>query len=176
MTRGAKYKLYFSSDLMLGVKAVITIEAVGHILYPEMNLSDVARPIMTELFLKKFSPVELLKPIANALPDYMDALVNMPQDILKAANLLSDGKFQIELAEPEAPRKESKALEWLPKLGAAALIGGVALTLYQDTPGPLIQSAPLTGMPVLGLASFILSGVFFLQTWFLNRKNDEHAD
>ena len=86
MNLGAKYKLFFSSDIMLGVKAVITIEAVGHILDPKMNLADVSAPLMTEMFMRKFSPAEMVKRLETKSPM---GRMGKPAEIKGAALLLA---------------------------------------------------------------------------------------
>ena len=170
MNLGAKYKLFFSSDIMLGVKAVITIEAVGHILDPKMNLADVSAPLMTEMFMRKFSPAEMVKPVVNALPDYMEALVNMPQDLLRTIRLISDGKFQIEIDNDSDydDDDENEAERWVPVTTGLGLVAGAFLTVYEPTIGPVVE--PLADFPLLALLSFSLSAILLLKIFFSSKE------
>lgn len=167
MNNGAKYKLYFNSDLMLGMKAVITIEAVGHILYPKMNLAEVSEPIMTEVFLKMFSPEEIIKPMMNVLPDYIEAIMKMPEELLKTAQLISKGEFKIELDEDyddEEPGLRKYALQV-----AVVFLGlGAYLSLSDNHfEAAFTEELPLIwGMPVLALMSFCSATLLFLSSLF----------
>jgi hypothetical protein len=68
MNMGARYKLYFNKDIMLAIKAIVTIEAVGYILDPNMNLAKVSLPMP----LRGIDAVPLAK--AEDLFNQLDAL------------------------------------------------------------------------------------------------------
>lgn len=148
---GAKHRVYYNSDIMLAIKAIITIEAVGHILDPKMDLAEVTKPLMVEIFLNQFSVMRFARANVIALPDYMTFMEELPNRLLNTMNMLSSGRIKIERALPEktdASPKKSRA----PIFSAAMFMGGVAMLVSTLTPGPLFYGLPVLGLGAMGLS------------------------
>ncbi|MCB1200195.1 MAG: AarF/ABC1/UbiB kinase family protein [Leptospiraceae bacterium] len=151
LNKGAKFKVYYNSDIMLAIKAIITIEAVGHILDPEMNLADVSKPLMADIFLQQFSVMRLVRSQVIALPDYMTFLEQFPQRLLKTLNMVSSGKIKLERVQRALPAEQTEKARF-PVFSAAIFTGGIVLSLSTITPGPL-----WFGIPALGLGTILIS-------------------
>ncbi|MCB1148328.1 MAG: AarF/ABC1/UbiB kinase family protein, partial [Leptospiraceae bacterium] len=165
----ARHQLYFHGDLVLSSKAIITIEAVGAILDPEMDLSEVSRPFMQKVFQEQFSPLRIGKSIVKSFPEYMDFLEALPNSILNTVNMLTSGKLQVELAEPEK-EKIKKPSYVVPALASFSFLSGIFLLVSDSAPGPVVTSiSSLAGLPVLGLAALGASAFFMAFSWFKNR-------
>lgn len=169
---GARHQLYFHGDLVLSSKAIITIEAVGAILDPEMDLSEVSRPFMQKVFQEQFSPLRIGKSIVKSFPEYMDFLEALPNSILNTVNMLTSGKLQVELAEPEK-EKIKRPSYVVPALASFSFLSGIFLLVSDSAPGPVVTSiSSLAGLPVLGLAALGASAFFMAFSWFKNRTSE----
>lgn len=159
MNMGARYKLYFNKDIMLAVKAIVTIEAVGFILDPKMDLARVSLPIMSEIFVSRISPLRMTKPLLRALPDYLDLLERTPELVLNTMGIISSGRFQVEMIE-KTPKKERKPA-WQLWVPFAALALGI-FGLTSDSPlGGVIGTSNLPWASAVCFAIAVWYGMRF---------------
>ncbi len=173
LTMGSDFGLVFNRDLFLAAKAIITIEGVGAILKPDLNLRDISRPYMQDIFRGLFSPVRFNAAIARALPEYMDFMEKLPSSLINTVSMVSDGKFQIEWKESKfSPSKEEKKGSGSSAAGivaAGGFITGAILSISQNTPGPYLDNIlGIQGMPLLAVVFF--GGSLILGIWSIMRK------
>ncbi len=159
MNQAATYKLYFNSDIILAVKAIVTIEAVAHILSPGIDLAEISRPMMTKIFLEQFSPMKAVQSILRALPDYVEFQDEAPRKLLKAIDMVSSGKLQVELSHPpQTEDAKKRKISTFAYLAAGSFFSGVFMALSPNVPGPVISSIHgLAGVPVLTVGMFLAS-------------------
>ncbi|MCX7632221.1 MAG: AarF/UbiB family protein [Turneriella sp.] len=166
MNAGAKYKLYFNKDIMLAIKAIVTIEAVGFILDPHMDLARVSLPIMSEVFVMRMSPLRMAKPMLRALPDYLDFLEKAPATLLRTLGMVSSGKFQVEMVEKVEDKTPQPALWklWIPFAALALAIAGLSA---DNPPGGSVLLADRFHLPWVSLVSFVVAFWYSLRFWKL---------
>jgi len=168
MNMGARYKLYFNKDIMLAIKAIVTIEAVGYILDPKMDLAKVSLPMMSEIFMGRISPVRMAKPLLRALPDYLDALEQAPATILRTLGMVSSGKFQIEMIEKQEDKRPREPL-WKLWIPFAALALGLVLFSSENPPGGDVALSRSLHIPLLSVLSFGIAAWYSIRYWRLRR-------
>jgi ubiquinone biosynthesis protein len=78
LSRGARYGMYFPVELVLMVKALITFEAVGHMLLPGFDVAQVSRRHIRDVFIRQFSPLRFIQEELRSAPDLADALARAP--------------------------------------------------------------------------------------------------
>ena len=165
MNAGAKYKFYFNKDIILAIKSIVTMEAVGHILDPNMDLVKVSLPMMTEIFLSRFSPARMAKPLLRSLPDYLDVLEQAPDTILKTLGMVSTGKFQIEMIEKKdthIPEERPWKL-WLPLAGF--VLGAIFIGSDSSRFGGDVAIGGSIHLPFVSLVCFIVSVWYGFRLW-----------
>ena len=157
MNIGARHYLYFDSNLILSSRTLLTVEAVGALLDPDLDLSKVSKPIIEKIFIKYFSPARLGKAILHSLPNYMDFLENLPQNLLNTFSMVSSGRFKVEISDRKHPiekKQKSSSISWS-ILSASLILGGTLFSISEKTPGPLVETfLGLTGLPVIALFMF----------------------
>jgi ubiquinone biosynthesis protein len=160
MNIGAKHRLYFHGDLVLSSKCIITIEAVGAILDPKMDLSKVSRPMMEKIFAEQMSLARYGKSILRALPDYLEYAEKIPEQLLKTIGMISTGKFQIEVTRP--PEKSTRdRSNHFSTMGFVALCLGI-LFLVRDDLSPSQWNLPIIGsVSALGVVGALTALFFF---------------
>lgn len=162
LTLGSEYGLSFNKDLFLAAKAIITMEGVGAILKPDLNLREISRPYMQEIFRSLFSPFRFNSAVAKALPEYMDFMEKLPSSLINTISMVSDGKFKIEWKESFARKSQNEKKSSIKTpasvVSAGGLITGAILSVSQNTPGPIVDSfLGFTGVPVVSLVFFGVS-------------------
>jgi ubiquinone biosynthesis protein len=183
MNIGAKYQMYFHGDLVLMSKALITIESVGNMFEPEMDINAVSEPFMQKLFLEQFSPLTIGKQFLNSIPDYMRFLENLPSSGLDIFQSLQKGFVQVKI-DDDSYLKERRFLSPNTNkafkgrnysiLTAACLLAGSVVVIGDTTPGGYIYFIRgLEDFPVLAGALFVISVFFGVLTVLAGRKLDK---
>jgi ubiquinone biosynthesis protein len=72
------YHIQYPGEIILMVKALVTIEGVGHIFDPELDIPSAARKHMQSILLHEFNPLSMVRDSALILPEMMDVLRKSP--------------------------------------------------------------------------------------------------
>jgi ubiquinone biosynthesis protein len=168
MNMGARYKLYFNKDIMLAIKAIVTIEAVGYILDPKMDLARVSLPMMSEIFIGRISPARMAKPILRALPDYLDFIEQAPATLLKTLGMVSSGKFQIEMVEKTVNKRPSEPV-WKLWIPLVALFLGIVALSADNPPGGDLSLGRNAHLPWVSALSFGVAAWYSLRFWRMRK-------
>ena len=97
--RAAKYRMYLPVEMVLMVKAMVTFEAVGHMLHPGFDVADVSKPYISQIFISQFSPIRLAQETMRGAPDLVDALIKAPMLVTEGLKVLEQSTQR----EPENP-------------------------------------------------------------------------
>ncbi|MCX6355796.1 MAG: AarF/UbiB family protein [Candidatus Aureabacteria bacterium] len=156
----SRYQLKMPPDLVLLGKAVVNMEGVGRILDPEFDMIAVAREYARGYILSKLRPAQIKWKIEEMAGDLFGLLRELPGDLQLMLRKAAKGRFKLEfqhrgldtfIAEMD---KSSNRLSF--GLIVAALIIGSSLVTLSDK-GPHIL-----GLPLFGLAGFLLAGLLGL--------------
>jgi ubiquinone biosynthesis protein len=72
------YHIQYPGEIILMVKALVTIEGVGHIFDPELDIPSAARKHVQSILMHEFNPVSMVRDSALILPEMMDVLRKTP--------------------------------------------------------------------------------------------------
>ena len=72
------YQIQYPGEIILMVKALVTIEGVGHIFDPEINIPDAARKHVRYILLQEFNPMTVIRDSALVVPEMVDVLRKSP--------------------------------------------------------------------------------------------------
>jgi ubiquinone biosynthesis protein len=86
--KGAKHRMYFPVEMVLMVKAIVTFEAVGRLLSPDFDVSQVSRKHMNRILLERFGPLRLAQESLTALPELVDTLAKTPRLVTEGLRLM----------------------------------------------------------------------------------------
>jgi ubiquinone biosynthesis protein len=125
---GAQFRMYFSVELVLMVKALVTFEGVGQLLNPGFDVAAVSQTHINKLFLNQFNPLRLVKESLRGAPEVVDALVRAPL-------LVTEG---LRLLEQTTKRPQENPFAGLKGtlLSGFALVAGAILAAF-DAPWPV---------------------------------------
>ncbi len=123
---GARHGIGFPRELMLLARALVTLEATAMIVDPQLNLAELARPLLPELR-------HLLLPSRQALEEhwqthrfeYLSLAVELPALLPEAINRLREGPVR----PPAPPPAPSSAMRRCLPL-SAAFAAGAGLAAY----------------------------------------------
>ena len=117
--KGARHRMYFPVEMVLMVKAIVTFEAVGRMLLPDFDVTQVSRKQMNRILLERFGPMRLTQESLTALPELVDTLAKTPR-------LVSEGLRLMEQAT-KRPAENPFAGMRATLLGGFCLVAGAIL-------------------------------------------------
>jgi ubiquinone biosynthesis protein len=82
------YQIQYPGEIILMVKALVTIEGVGHIFDPEIDIPSAARKHVTYILMQEFNPINLVRDSALVLPEMVDVLRKSPLILTQGMNAL----------------------------------------------------------------------------------------
>lgn len=128
VSRAARHRLYFPVEMVLMVKAIVTFEAVGHMLVPDLDVAGLSRRYITQVLLERLDPMHLARESLIELPELAGALA-------KAPRLITEGLLLVEQAS-HRPAENPFAGMRATLYGGFCLVAGAILAGF-GVPWPL---------------------------------------
>jgi ubiquinone biosynthesis protein len=157
----SRHRLQFPPDLMLLVKAFVTIEGVGRQLDPRFKLVDSARPIVQQILRDRLTPAAIVARAGELGREAAETLTSLPRDLADVIRKTRGDGLQIQFVHRnldyfvQEMDRSSNRLSFA--IVIAALIVASAL-IFRAGSGPSVF-----GYPLLGLVGFLAAG--FLGLW-----------
>jgi ubiquinone biosynthesis protein len=154
----ARHRLRIPSNLMLLIKALVTIEGVGLQLDPTFKIVEHAAPLAERLWQQEYLPDALARRAWRSLQHSLSAARRVPVHLDAIGRKIRDGRLEIRFVHRNLDHfvremdRSSNRLAFA--MIIAALIVGSSL-IIQTGRGPLAY-----GYPVIGLGGFIVAVLF----------------
>lgn len=150
-----RHRLSFKPSLYLMMKALSTLEGVGLMLDPDLELFSLAKPFMRRLQLERMQPGRLLEDVSEVGGNYLRLLRILPVELQTLLQQLQSGQLRIGF-EHRGIKPLQQTLERISNRIAyaivlAALIVGSSLIVLSGIP-PRWHN-----VPVIGLFGFLLA-------------------
>ena len=152
-----RHKLTFKPAFYQMMKALSTVEGVGLMLDPKLELIRLARPFMRRIRLERMRPARLAEEIARTGSGYLQLVRELPEELRAILRQLRGGRMRIEF-EHHGLQALGAALDRVSNRIAfaivlAALIVGSSLIVLSDIPPHWHD------IPVIGLLGFLVAGI-----------------
>jgi ubiquinone biosynthesis protein len=157
----ARHRLQFPVDLLLLIKAFLTIESIGRQLDPSFKLADHARPLVERVLRERLTPSAIAARFGELGHEAVGALQAVPRDLVEIVRKARAGRLQIQFVHRNLEHfvqemdRSSNRLSFAVVI--AALIVGSSY-IFQANAGPHIF-----GYPALGLGGYLVAT--FLGAW-----------
>src|SRR5512138_1791110 len=148
-----RFDAQMQPQLMLIQKTLLQIEGVGRQLYPDLDLWKTAQPLLQQWAKERWAPRHLIKQAREQIPDFIQALTQVPPLVENAIQRAHDGRFSVPVTTRDVEklrleirrdgRRRDAAL-----LTATCAIGGIVWLLAGT---PAWPGYALLGVSVLGL-------------------------
>jgi ubiquinone biosynthesis protein len=93
----ASYHIRYPGEIILMIKALVTVEGVGHQLMPDINVVSVSKKHIKNLLLGEFNPIKIAKDSVLVIPEILDTIKQSPLYIYELKELLEE---QVETEKP----------------------------------------------------------------------------
>ena len=159
----ARHRLTVPPDLFLMIKALSTAEGVGRVLDPDFDATERAAPFVRRIQLQRLHPKRVAEDIYDSGSDFLHLIKEIPGELREILRQARQGRVKIEFEHRGLENmlfthdRISNRLAFAIVL--ASLIIGSSLIVLSGIP------PKWHGIPVIGLAGFIIAGVMGL--WLL---------
>lgn len=152
-----RHQLSIKPNLYLMIKALSTIEGVGLMLHPDLELINLAEPYIKKVKAERMRLGRIAEEVGETSGEYLRFIQEVPEEVRGILRQLRDGRMKIEF-EHLGVGKLSIALDRVSNRIAfaivlAAQIIGSSLIILSDIP------PRWNGIPVIGLAGFLVAGI-----------------
>jgi ubiquinone biosynthesis protein len=153
----SRHKLSLKPNLYLMLKALTTVEGVGLMLDPDLELIYLARPFMRKIKVGRVKPRRLADEVGEIGTQYLSLFRDLPGEARSILEQLRRGKMKLKL-EHRGLRPMEQSLDRVSNrvsfaIVLAAQLIGSALIVLSDIP------PRWHGIPVIGLAGFLVAGI-----------------
>ncbi|MDR2549453.1 MAG: AarF/ABC1/UbiB kinase family protein [Desulfobulbus sp.] len=152
-----RHKLSFKPSFYQMLKALTTVEGLGLMLDPKLELIRLAEPFMRKIRLGRLHPGRLVSELSATGFSYLSLLRDLPEEARTILYQLRSGRMRLEF-EHRGLKSLSVTLDQVSNrisfaIVLASLIIGSSLILLSGLP-PLWR-----GIPIIGLLGFIVAGL-----------------
>ena len=153
----SRHKLSFKPSLYLMMKALSTVEGVGLMLDPKLELISLAKPFMQRIRLARMKPGRIAEELSSTGVSYLALFKELPDEIRSILHQLRSGRMRLEF-EHRGLKALGASLDRVSNrisfaIVLAALIVGSSLIVLSDIP-PRWHN-----IPVIGLFGFLVAGI-----------------
>jgi ubiquinone biosynthesis protein len=152
-----RHRLKLPGDLLLLIKCVTTIEAVGRQLDPTLKLVEHATPFVESLIEQRYTPAALALRTADASHDVLSALRTLPSNLAEITRRIRTDGLQVQFVHRNLDVFVREMDRSSNRLSFAVVIAAIVIAssiMVQAAAGP-----QAFGYPLLGLAGFLTAGV-----------------
>ena len=157
------FRLRIPADIFLMMKALSTVEGVGHLLDPDFDMIARAKPFITRIKLERFRPERIAEDAVDLGAQIIQFVRQFPNQLLELANLIRQEKLRLQIEHRGLENmlathdRISNRISF--SILIAALIIGSALIVISETP-PLVYGISLIG--ILLFFAGALMGIWLL--------------
>jgi ubiquinone biosynthesis protein len=130
-----RFDVEIQPQMILLHKTLFNIEGLGRQLYPQLDLWKTAHPVLKRWMDEQVGGRALLKDLRDNLPQFRDAMRELPGIIQNLGEQAADGRVQFKLQSPELQQiqkqlaNQQRQRYWLTAAATAIVSGVLVITL-----------------------------------------------
>ncbi|MDH5822471.1 ubiquinone biosynthesis regulatory protein kinase UbiB [Luteimonas sp. RD2P54] len=141
-----RYELTLQPQLMLLQKTLLSIEGVGRLLDPKLDIWAVARPVLERILVERYSPQRLAGEFRKRLPELITRAPDMPRLLHTWLTQQVEGRHELRLRSHDLAEL-TQVMRALQRRTVAAILGTglliAAAVLYAlEAGGPSLAGVP----------------------------------
>ena len=122
-----QYRIQYPGEIILMVKALVTVEGLGNLIKPGLNIADSAQKPVRSILLDQLNPIDILRDFILVLPEMIDIISISPL-------ILSEGLKSIETNLKKPPTRDINVIRNSLLAGFCLLTGAILLSFGQPWP------------------------------------------
>ena len=155
-----RFEMQLQPNLLLLQKSMVIIEGVGRQLYPDINMWEVAKPLIYKWMIKeKFSPKEFFKKGNEELRDMAGDLMNLPAQASDFFDRALNEELHVQLTHPGIDDIAKNIDRLGRRINRGIIIGALVLGASLIAVFAPEKSMRLLGLPVISWLGYIVAAV-----------------
>jgi ubiquinone biosynthesis protein len=155
-----RFEMTLQPNLLLLQKSMVIIEGVGRQLYPDINMWQVAKPLIYKWMIKeKFSPKDLLKRGAEETRDMASDIIGLPSQASEFFERALDEELHIQLTHPGIDDIANNIDKLGKRLNRGIIIGALVLGASLIAVFAPEKTARILGLPIISWIGYIIVAV-----------------
>ncbi len=155
-----RHNVRIPPDFTMFFKAMMTVEGIGKIVSPDMDLISECRPYIEDLIAQRYGPERVLKSAADTLQAFARFARQFPVSANQFLAQLEEGRLALGVEYAQLDRLEAERDK---RLNRAVLAAVGSVLLLCGTFARLDDGITILGMPALSLLCYVIGG------WMLMR-------
>ena len=153
----SRHRIFFKPNFYLMMKAITTVEGVGRVLDPDLELINLAQPFMKKVKSDRLRLNRIAQETGLTTSEYIDLLRDLPEELRSILTQLRQGRMKLEFEH----RGLSALRAVLDQMSNRISFAIVLASLIIGSSLIILSGIPPTwhDIPVIGLIGFLLAGV-----------------
>ena len=155
-----KFQLVIQPEFILLQKTLLNIEGLGRQLYPELDIWQTSKPVLTNIMKKSYGMDGAIDTIKKNLPTWLEQTAEIPHLVYELLSLKTKPLTKLQQIEQAKSDKQEQNSENKKTYALLATGFGIitALLYSLDT-----NTSKYLGMTIPTMASMITTGVFLIK-------------
>ncbi len=155
-----RFEMQLQPNLLLLQKSMVIIEGVGRQLYPDINMWEVAKPLIYKWMIReKFSPKEFLKRGNEGVRDMTSDLINLPAQASDFFDRALNEELHIQLTHPGIDDIAVNIDRLGRRINRGIIIGAFVLGASLIAVFAPEKTTRVLGVPIISWVGYIIAGV-----------------
>ncbi|WP_313174049.1 ubiquinone biosynthesis regulatory protein kinase UbiB [Stenotrophomonas sp.] len=159
-----RYQLTLQPQLILLQKTLLNIEGVGRQLDPNLDIWEVAKPVLERILRERYSPRRALKELRKRLPEIMTQAPDMPALLHSWLRQQVEGKHELAMRSQDIVNLEG-TLQRMQRRVVTAVAGAGLMVVSALLYGLHAGGPQLASIPVWSWVSGVVGAVAVASAW-----------
>ena len=164
------HQMTLPSNLSLMLKALVTVEGLGRLLYPDFDMVSEVRPYVGQLMYRRYDPRRRFRDLLNLFDDFSNLVEELPQSIRNTFRKVNAGELRIQFEHRNLEKLTKELNQSSNRISSAVIIAALIIgsSLVMQVPsGPSFFGFPLVG--VIGYLIASILGLILLWNIFRSK-------
>ncbi len=165
------HRMILPSNLSLMLKALVTVEGLGRLLYPDFDMVSEVRPYVSRIMYRRYDPRRRFKDLLNVFDDFSHLAEELPQGVRDTLRKVNAGELRIQFEHRNLEKLLKEFNQSSNRISSAVIIAALIIgsSLVMQVPsGPSLFGFPLIG--VIGYLIASLLGLMLLWNIFRSKR------
>ncbi|MCI5147342.1 MAG: AarF/ABC1/UbiB kinase family protein [Candidatus Electrothrix sp. AR3] len=152
----SRHRLFLKPNLYLMLKALGTVEGVGLMLDPHIELLSLAKPFMKKIRFNRICPGRLAEEFSQAGSQYLNLIRDLPSETRSILSQLQKGEMKMEFEHRGLRPLEQSLYRASNRIAFAIVLAALIIGSSLVVNSANHQGSPI---PMIGVIGFIIAGI-----------------